>query len=484
MIEDDATLLRRYADDKSEEAFAALVQRHLPLVYSIALRQVAGDAHLAEDVAQQVFTALARKAAALADRPALSGWLYRSTHFAASDVVRHERRRRAREQEAHTMNEIFSAATPESVADWERVRPTLDAAIAELNERDRDAVSLRFFNGCSFADIGVRLRLTENAARMRVERALDKLHAALARRGVTSTTAALGLALAQQAGAVVPASLVASVTSTALAGAAAGGGAWLAIFTMSKIKFGIVAALLLAGLATVVVEANANRGLRAEIATLESAASRAPALRTENRQLEAKLQQAAAANPDADELVRLRARAAQLRARPDGVDEALMKPAAAWQNVGRTTPQAALETGLWAVTNGDAEFFLRGYVFPGEMKSGMATFFGSQSEVVRARYGTPERLLGELWRLTPPEGIPVAYQLLDTKLSFKSDTDTATLRAWARFPSGEEKGATINMKRDATGAWGIAAGNNSDAAWAKLAARIDQASGELRSGPK
>src|SRR5471032_665361 len=82
---EDPELLRRYADEKSEEAFAELVRRHLNLVYSVALRQVAGDTHLAEDVAQNVFTALARKAAALAGRPALSGWLYRSTHFAASD---------------------------------------------------------------------------------------------------------------------------------------------------------------------------------------------------------------------------------------------------------------------------------------------------------------------------------------------------------------------------------------------------------------
>src|SRR3954471_3896988 len=107
-MDEDAELLRRYAAEKSEEAFAALVQRHLNLVYSVALRQVNGDAHLAEDVAQQVFTALARKAAALAERPALSGWLYRSTRFAASDIVRVERRRRGRESEAHTMHELSS----------------------------------------------------------------------------------------------------------------------------------------------------------------------------------------------------------------------------------------------------------------------------------------------------------------------------------------------------------------------------------------
>lgn len=218
---DDTTLLRRYLQEKSEPAFAELVRRHIDLVYSVALRQVAGDTHLAEDVVQQVFTALARKARTLGDRPTLTGWLYRSAHFAASDVVRSERRRRAREQEAHAMQEIN--ALPAGEIDWEKVRPGIDAAIAELDERDRDALSLRFFDGCSFAHIGGRLRLTENAARMRVERALDKLHAVLARRGGTSTATALGVALANQVVTSAPAGLAASVTGVATHAAAIAG---------------------------------------------------------------------------------------------------------------------------------------------------------------------------------------------------------------------------------------------------------------------
>src|SRR5689334_17809231 len=156
-MNDDAELLRHYVKDRSQVAFAELVRRHLGLVYSVALRQVGGDSHLAEDVVQQVFTALAQKGATLTDRPTLSGWLYRSTHFAASDVVRMERRRRVREQEAHTMDLSDSSgsasATPAGNGiDWDKVRPTIDAAIAELEERDRDAVSLRFFEGRTFAD--------------------------------------------------------------------------------------------------------------------------------------------------------------------------------------------------------------------------------------------------------------------------------------------------------------------------------------------
>jgi len=220
---EDAELLRCYAADRSEAAFVELVRRHLGPVYAFALRRVGGDAHLAEDVAQVVFTTLARKAASLADRQVLGGWLCRAAHFAARDMVRAERRRRARESEAQTMHDISTDTGAE--IDWEKLHPVLGETMGELNDDDRDAVWLRFFEGRSFAEVGARLRLTENAARMRVERALDKLHGALARRGVTSTAAALGGALTRQAAVAAPARLAASVTGAALAGTAGTGAA-------------------------------------------------------------------------------------------------------------------------------------------------------------------------------------------------------------------------------------------------------------------
>jgi RNA polymerase sigma factor (sigma-70 family) len=271
---DDVELLHRYVADRSQTAFTELVQRHLNLVYSVALRQVGGDSHLAEDVVQQVFSALARKAATLTHRPTLSGWLFRSTHFAASDIVRVERRRRAREQEAHTMERRDSLDSPSAMPggeaiDWDKVRPTIDAAIAELDEDDRDAVSLRFFDGCSFGDVGARLRLSENAARMRVVRALDKLHAVLARRGVTSTTAALGLALANQVAVGAPAGLAASVTGAALAGSAAGGAGILAFMSTSKIVAGIGAGVTAAALTVAVVQHDEKNQVEVALASAE-----------------------------------------------------------------------------------------------------------------------------------------------------------------------------------------------------------------------
>lgn len=204
MVE-DAELLRRYAEEKSEAAFGELVRRHLGLVYSAAFRRVGGDSHAAADVAQQVFTALARQAAALTRCAVLPGWLYAATRNQAVDYIRSERRRRAREQEAHIMNELVLSSAPE--ADWDQLRPVLDEAMDELGARDREVVLLRFFAGQPFAEIGAKLQLTEDAARMRVERALDKLHALLTRRGVTSTASALGAVLTTQAVSAAPASL-------------------------------------------------------------------------------------------------------------------------------------------------------------------------------------------------------------------------------------------------------------------------------------
>src|SRR5207247_6520885 len=128
----DGELLRRYTETNSENAFAELVGRHLNLVYSAALRQVNGDAHLAQDVAQTVFADLARKAASLAHRPVLTGWLYTSAHFAAAKAVRTEQRRHTREEEAQLVNQLLCDPAPG--LDWERLRPVLDAAMLELNE--------------------------------------------------------------------------------------------------------------------------------------------------------------------------------------------------------------------------------------------------------------------------------------------------------------------------------------------------------------
>src|SRR6266516_15898 len=218
-MQSDAELLRSYVQDRSESAFTELVQRHIDLVYSAVLREAHGDAFLAEDVTQAVFAELARKASSLVRHPALAGWLYTCVRQMAANVRRAEDRRQRREQEAQTMNELLTSDPSESV--WRQVQPVLDDAMHELSEADRTAVVLRFFDERSLKEVGLALGLTENAARMRVDRALEKLQRLLSNRGIKSTAA--GLTAAITAGAVVcaPTSLAASVATGALAATAA-----------------------------------------------------------------------------------------------------------------------------------------------------------------------------------------------------------------------------------------------------------------------
>ena len=210
----DSELLRRYAEEGSEAAFAELVSRHLGLVYSAALRLVGGDTQMAQDVAQSVFADLSGKSRSLLQRRVLTGWLHTSTRFAAAKMVRTERRRQAREQEALAMNSLSTDSEPA----WEELCPVLDEAVGRLNERDREAVLMRFFEGKEPKEIGLLLGLNENAAQMRVRRALDKLRIRLGKFGITSTTMALASVLTAQATKATPAGLATTVADEAIAG--------------------------------------------------------------------------------------------------------------------------------------------------------------------------------------------------------------------------------------------------------------------------
>ena len=274
----DSELLRRYAGTKSEEAFAELVRRHLDLVYSAALRQVNGDAHLAQDVAQTVFTDLARKAGSLSRRETLTGWLYTGAHFAAAKIVRTENRRRDREEKF--MREPISETA--TAADWEKLRPLLDDAMHELKEADREAILLRYFENRQFAEIGGKLGLNENTARMRVERALEKLRAVFLRRGIATTTA-LASVISTNAVQIAPAGLAATLTSTSLAAAGTGTTlTFLKLMTLTQLKLGI-SALVVAGATTaLVVQHQAQIKLHEENQSLRQQMAK---LQTENERL-------------------------------------------------------------------------------------------------------------------------------------------------------------------------------------------------------
>src|SRR6266853_6860522 len=215
---DSQNMLADYVQTGSEVAFRELVTRYLDLVYSTALRSVEGDTHRAEDVAQTVFIDLSRMARTLSNDVMLGGWLHRHTCFVAANTMRGERRRQSRERQAVEMN----ALQTNSGADFSLVAPMLDEAINELGEADRTAILLRFFEQEDFRAVGQALGSNEDAARMRVTRALVKLEDFLKRRGVTTSAASLGVVLSANAVQAAPPGFAASLTVAALTNAAAG----------------------------------------------------------------------------------------------------------------------------------------------------------------------------------------------------------------------------------------------------------------------
>jgi len=208
---EDFDLLRKYIANQSETAFRALVGRHVDMVYATALRQV-GDAHLAEEATQAVFITLAQKARGLSSSTILAGWLFRAAQFAAAKVQRSEMRRKRWEQQAAQMDPNSS----DSVAAWEQMAPQLNEALNELNEPDRDALILRFFESKSMAQVGSALGTSEGAAKMRVARALDQLRGILQARGIALPVTLLAAALATATTQAAPIGLGATITTSAL----------------------------------------------------------------------------------------------------------------------------------------------------------------------------------------------------------------------------------------------------------------------------
>lgn len=197
------TLLTEYANGGSEHAFRELVKAYVDFVFSIALRSVGGDRALAEDVTQAVFTDLARKAGLLPKDIRLGGWLHRHTCFVARKTLRRERRRIAREKRAIELHSIEDY-TEGNLAQLALV---LDEAINDLPEQDREAIVLRFFEELDFRSIGEVLGSSEDAARMRVSRAVDKMGALLKRRGFTLTAAGVAFVLSGRLATAAPTGL-------------------------------------------------------------------------------------------------------------------------------------------------------------------------------------------------------------------------------------------------------------------------------------
>jgi RNA polymerase sigma factor (sigma-70 family) len=256
---DDIALLREYVTRQSEDAFAALVSRHINKVYSVALRHTRNP-HAAEEITQAVFVILARKARHLSPRVILSGWLYQTARLTALTFIRGQVRRARREQEAHVQT-LLNEPGPDV---WPQIAPLLDAAMTGLSERDRHAVVLRYFDGKSMKEVGTALNASEDAAKMRVNRAVDKLRRFFNRRGLVLSAGVLTAAISANSVQAAPVTIAKTATTIALAKGTAGASTLtlvkgaLKLMFWSKAKTAAIAGavvLLTAGTGVVVVGA-------------------------------------------------------------------------------------------------------------------------------------------------------------------------------------------------------------------------------------
>ena len=215
----DWQLLQAYAESRSEAAFAELVRLHLDWVYSVALRHV-GDPHLAEDVVQSVFVLLARKARDLGPGTLLGGWLFRTTRHVAAHARRAELRRKTREAIACIMSHDTASPDTDEIL-WQQLTPHLDQAVAALSEADRSAILLRFYERMPLRKVGERLGVSEDAAKKRVSRAVEKMREFLNRRGVKLSGVGLAALLAENTVQTASAALAGVVVKVSMAAASA-----------------------------------------------------------------------------------------------------------------------------------------------------------------------------------------------------------------------------------------------------------------------
>ena len=351
----DGQLLRIYAERRVEPAFAELVRRHVDFVYSAAARMVR-DSHLAEDVTQGVFVALARNAPQLSNRATLAGWLHQTAQNIAAQTVRTIERRRAREQEATTMNQLLSGETE---ASWEQIVPHLDAALGELSEPDRDAIVLRYFENKSAAEIGQLLGVSDEAAQKRVSRAVERLREFFANRGVAAGAGCVVALISAHAVQAAPAGLATTISAAVFTGAAVSTSTvvtatkTVAIPTVPKV---LVVAALIAAAGVGIFEARQAAQLRRQNQVLQQQqallAGQIQQLQGERDDAANRLAglagETAKSNRDNNELLKLRGEVGVLRRQ---LDESSGKIAMTHSNTNPPVPQIHVKARFVSIPN-------------------------------------------------------------------------------------------------------------------------------------
>jgi RNA polymerase sigma factor (sigma-70 family) len=378
----DSELLRDYAERGSESAFTEIVKRYMDMVYSVALRQV-GSPDLAKDAAQSVFIDLARKARELSrDRVSemrLAGWLFQGVRYACRSLLRQARRREARERLACEV-----AMTDSNVPDsWELIQPILDDALGELRASDRDLLVLRFFQKRDFKSLSATFSLSENAMQQRVGRALEKLRKILRRRGVVTTAAGLAATLSAQSVTAAPLGLAGAVAAAAFLAPAATTASipLIQILTMTTLKKTLISTLLASVLGVGLYQYHRTSVIRRDLASAQSqVAALVNERATWEQDRQAYSQKMAALSKTANssgetpmELLRLRGEVGVLRQKTNELGKLLRVvqqvadetqdpvnvqtniPRESWAFVGFGTPENALQSYMWAKSNGDVE---------------------------------------------------------------------------------------------------------------------------------
>jgi RNA polymerase sigma-70 factor (ECF subfamily) len=252
----ETELLAAFGNAHSEDALRGIVEIHGGMVLATALRQV-GDRGLAEEITQDVFVLLVKKAPALRREATIGGWLYKTTLNRSRARLRSELRRRRRE----VLSAEMSALTQEGESIWRSLGPLLDEAVTGLPESDQVAIVLRFMEDRSFREVGRVLGVGEDAARKRIDRVVHSLSEWFRRRGLIVSASSLTalMAVNVKAAPTAPA-LAASIAQGALsATAGVTGASLLSTIVMTSTQFKITAGalvllLVLAGSAPVLLK--------------------------------------------------------------------------------------------------------------------------------------------------------------------------------------------------------------------------------------
>jgi RNA polymerase sigma factor (sigma-70 family) len=370
----DLELLQDYTRNQAEDSFAALVNRHLNLVYSAALRQVRSP-ELAQEVAQSTFTDLASQAGRLAPDTILTAWLYQVARRTAINVVRREARRQLREQVACELTAMNASA-----ADWTQIAPLLDDAMHALDDPDRTAILLRYFENQSLREVGQTLGTSEDAAQKRVSRAVERLREFFNQRGVTVGAGALTVVISANAVQAAPAGLALAIsTSATLAATTIASTAITKAIAMTTLQKTLITVTIAATVGTAIYQTRQAAASRLQAQNLQQQLSpladqNAQLTRDRDnaaRQLASLREEIGQLNSNKSELLRLRSEAGRLRQQtnelgklvqtwsaastPDHSAEPTNFPRDSWAFVGFATPEATVQSFMWAKSRGDVK---------------------------------------------------------------------------------------------------------------------------------